>query len=117
MDKKSITDTKSISKTLKNTSLKLVETWQKIFVHQLKVLMNLLKKHGTTQPEKVISVDEYEDVFFSLKINERAVYDDISFSVVKRVLHKALLNIFSLFLINSMLVGLHHCLREVKTMN
>ena len=45
-----------------------------------------IKKHGTTQPEKVISVNEFKDAFFSLKINKSASYDDISFNVVKNVL-------------------------------
>ena len=58
-----------------------------------------IKKNDTTQPEKVISVIELEDAFFSLKINKRIGYDDISFNVVKNcfgVLHKPLLHIFNL---------------------
>ena len=60
-----------------------------------------IKKNDTTQPEKVISVFELEDAFFSLKINKRIGYDDISFNVVKKcfgVLHKPLLHIFNLSL-------------------
>ena len=60
-----------------------------------------IKKNDTTQPEKVISVIELEDAFFSLKINKRIGYDDISFNVVKKcfgVLHKPLLHIFNLSL-------------------
>ena len=60
-----------------------------------------IKKHDTTQPEKVISVNELKDAFFSLKINKSAGYDDISFNVVKKcfgVLHKPLLHIFNLSL-------------------
>ena len=30
--------------------------------------------HDTTQPEKVISVNEFKDVFFSLKVNKSAGY-------------------------------------------
>ena len=60
-----------------------------------------IKKHDTTQPEKVISVNELKDAFFSLKINKSTGYDDISFNVVKKcfgVLHKPLLHIFNLSL-------------------
>ena len=31
-----------------------------------------IKKHGTTQPEKVISLNEFKDVFLSLKIDKSA---------------------------------------------
>ena len=58
-----------------------------------------IKKHGTTQPEKVISVNKL-NLFFSLKINKSAGYDDASFNVVKKyfgVLHKPLLHIFDNF--------------------
>ena len=44
-----------------------------------------IKKHDTTQPEKVISVSELKDAFFSLKINKSAGYDVISFNVVKKM--------------------------------
>ena len=60
-----------------------------------------IKKHDTTQPEKVISVNELKDAFFLLKINKSTGYDDISFNVVKKcfgVLHKPLLHIFNLSL-------------------
>ena len=60
-----------------------------------------IKKHDTTQPERVISANELENAFFSLKINKSAGYGDISFNVVKNcfgVLHKPLLHIFNLSL-------------------
>ena len=60
-----------------------------------------IKENDTTQPEKVISVNELKDAFFSLKINKSAQYDDISFNVVKKcfeALHKPLLHIFDLSL-------------------
>ena len=60
-----------------------------------------IKKHDTTKPEKVISVDELKDAFFSLNKNKSTRYDDISFNVVKKcfgVLHKPLLHIFNLSL-------------------
>ena len=59
-----------------------------------------IKKHCTTQPEKIISVNEFKDAFFSLKVKS-AAYDDISFNAVKKcfgVLHKPLLHIFNLSL-------------------
>ena len=43
-----------------------------------------IKINGTTQPEKVISVNEFKDAFFSLKVNKSAGYDDIIFNVVKK---------------------------------
>ena len=60
-----------------------------------------INKHDTTQPERVISVNELKDTFFSLKINKSAGYDAVSFSVVRKcfgVLHKPLLPIFKLSL-------------------
>ena len=60
-----------------------------------------MKKHGTTQPKKVISVNKFNNAFFSLKINKRAGYDDICFNAVKKcfgVLHKPLLYISNLSL-------------------
>ena len=79
-------------KILINTLLKLVQTLQKIFVHQLNVLISTLRNMA-------FSVNEFKDAFFSLKINKSAGYDDISFNVVKNcfgVLHKPLLHIFNL---------------------
>ena len=34
-----------------------------------KIFNEYIKKHNTTQPEKIISVNELKDAFFSLKIN------------------------------------------------
>ena len=45
-----------------------------------------IKEHGTTQPEKVISVNELKDGFLWSKINKCAGYVSISFSVKKNVL-------------------------------
>ena len=125
MDKISITETESIA-----------ESFNKYFTHIGPKLANdigtstkrfneYIKKHDTTQPEKVISVNELKDAFFSLKINKSTGYDDISFNVVKKcfgVLHKPLLHIFNLYKLvffqtNSRLLGLHHYLKEVKTTN
>ena len=58
-----------------------------------------MNKHGTTQTEKLISVNKFEDTFFTLKMNKSAGYDDISFNIVKKcfgVLHKPLLYLFNL---------------------
>ena len=63
-----------------------------------------IKKDGTTQPEKVISVNEFKDAFFLLKINKSAGYDDLTFGVVTKcfgVLHKLLLHIFNFSLQSS----------------
>ena len=58
-----------------------------------------IKKNLTTEPEKVVSVNEFKDGSFSLKINKSAGYDDIGFNVVKKcfgILHKPMLHIFNL---------------------
>ena len=58
-----------------------------------------IKKNLTTEPEKVISVNEFKDASFSLKISKSPGYDDIGFNVVKKcfgVLHKSMLHIFNL---------------------
>ena len=60
-----------------------------------------MNKHGTTQTEKLISVNKFKDTFFTLKMNKSAGYDDISFNIVKKcfgVLHKPLLYLFNLSL-------------------
>ena len=99
LDEKIITKTKSIAENFNKYLFKLVQTWQKTS----KSFTECIKKHGTTQPEKVLSVNKIRDAFFSLKINESAGYDsdDISFRVVRKcfgVLHKTLLHIFNLSL-------------------
>ena len=82
VDKKSITETKSI-----------VQNFNKYFT---KIGPNLAKdidtstksfndKQGTTQTEKVVSANEFKDAYFSLKTNKSAGYDDISFNPVKKV--------------------------------
>ena len=58
-----------------------------------------IKKNLTSEPEKVVSVNEFKDASFSLKVNKSAGYDDIGFNVVKKcfgVLHKPMLHIFNL---------------------
>ena len=60
-----------------------------------------IKEHGTTQPEKLISVNELKDAFLWSKINKCVGYVAISFSVVKKcfgVLNKPLLLVFNLSL-------------------
>ena len=82
---------------------------------------NIFKKHGTTQPEKIISVNELKDTFSSLKINK-----DTGYECCKNVLefyinlcYTYLIFLYKLvfFQMNSKLPGLHHYLKEVKTMN
>ena len=56
-----------------------------------------INKHGNTQQEKLISVNEFKDTFFILKMNKSADYDETIFNVVKKyfgVLHKPQLHIF-----------------------
>ena len=45
-----------------------------------------INKHGNTQPEKVISVNELKDIFFISNMNKSAGYDDTSFNVSQTAL-------------------------------
>ena len=90
MDKKSIAETESIAENLNKfftqigpNLAKYICTSTKSFNEYIKI-NEYIKKYATTQPEKVISVNEFEDAFFSLKVNKNAGYDDIIFNVVKK---------------------------------
>ena len=101
VDKKIITETKSIAQNLNKYFTQIGPNLAKDIGTSNKSFNEYIEKHGTTQPEKVISVNEFKDAFFSLKINKSAGYDDISFNVVKKcfgVLHKPRLYIFNLSL-------------------
>ena len=125
MVQKSITETESIAENFNKYFPQIGPNFSKDIGTSNKNFSEWIKKHGTTQLEKVISVNEFKDAFFSLKINESAGYDDISFNVViKNVLefyinvcctYLILLYKLAFFQINSRL--LHHSLKEVKTMN
>ena len=98
---KSITETESIAESFDKYFTKIDPNLVKDIVTSIKSFNEYIKKHGTTQPEKVISANELRNAFFSLKINKSAGYDDISFNVVKKCfgdLHKLLLHIFNLSL-------------------
>ena len=103
VDKISITETESIAESFNKYFTQIGPKLAKDIGTSTKSFNEYIKKHDTTQPEKVISVNELKDAFFSLKINKSAGYDDISFNVVKNcfgVLYKRLLQIFSLSLQN-----------------
>ena len=117
---KSITETESIAESFDKYFTKIDPNLVKDIVTSIKSFNEYIKKHGTTQPEKVISANELRNAFFSLKINKSAGYDDISFNVVKKcfgALHKPLLHnlIFlyklEFFQTNLRLLGLHHYLK------
>ena len=101
MDKISITETESIAERFNKYFTQIGPKLAKDIGTSTKSFNEYIKKHDTTQPEKVISVSELKDAFFSLKINKSAGYNDISFNVVKKcfgVLHKPLLHIFNISL-------------------
>ena len=101
MDKISITETESIAESFNKYFTQIGPKLAKDIGTSTKSFNECIKKHGTTQPEKAISVNELKDAFFSLKINKSTGYDDISFNVVKKcfgVLRKPLLHIFNLSL-------------------
>ena len=127
MDKRSIVETESIAEGFNKYFAQIGPKLAKDIGTSTKRFNEYIKKHDTTQPEKAISVNELKDAFFSLKINKSAVYNDISFNVVQKyfgVLHKPLLHIFNLLyklvffdkITNTRFLGLHHYLKEVKTM-
>ena len=98
MVQKSITETEPIAENFNKYFPQIGPNFSKDIGTSTKNFNEWIKKHGTTQLEKVISANEFKDAFFSLKINESAGYDDISFNVVKKcfgVLHKRLLHIFN----------------------
>ena len=127
MDKKSITKTKCIAGNYNKHFTQFGPNLAKDFGTSTRSCNEYIKKHDTTQPEKVISVSELKDAFFSLKINKSAGYDVISFNVVKKNVLEFYINLYCTYLIflyklvffqtNSRLLGLHHYLKEVKTMN
>ena len=101
VDKKSITETESIAESFNKYFTQIGPKLAKDIGTSTKSFNEYIKKHDTTQPEKVISVNELKYAFFSLKINKSTGYDDISFNVVKKcfgVLQKPLLHIFNLSL-------------------
>ena len=82
VDKIRITATESIAESINKCFTRVGPKLAKDIGTSTKSFNEYIKKHGTTQPEKVISVNELKDVFFSLKIIKSAGYDDISFNVV-----------------------------------
>ena len=85
VDKISITETESIAESFNKYFTHIGPKLAKDIGTSTKSFNEYIKKHDTTQPEKVISVNELKDAFFSLKINKSTGYDDISFNVVKKV--------------------------------
>ena len=101
MDKKSITETKSLAGDFNECFAQVGPNLTKDIGTSTRSFNEYIKKHDTTQPEKAISVNVFKGAFFSFKINKSACYDDISFNAVKKcfgVLQKSLLHIFNLSL-------------------
>ena len=83
MDKISITQTESIAESFNKYFTYIGPKLAKDIDTSTKGFNEYIKKHDTTQPEKVKSENELKDTFFSLKTNKSAGYDDISFNVVE----------------------------------
>ena len=101
MGKKSITEIKFIAENFNKYFTQIGTNLAKNIGTSTRSFNEYIKKHGITQPEKVISVNEFKDAYFSLKKTKGAGYDDISFNVVKKcfgVLHQPLLRTFNLSL-------------------
>ena len=84
MDKKSITETKSTAENFNKYFAQIGPILAKYIGISTRSFNEYIKKHGTTQPEKVTSVNEFKDDFFSLKITKSASYDNVSFHVAKK---------------------------------
>ena len=63
MDKTSITETKSINEDFNKNFTQIRLNLAKDIGTSTKSLTECINKHGNTQPEKVIPVNEFEDVF------------------------------------------------------
>ena len=71
VDKKSITETESIAEEFNKYFTQSGPNLAKDIVTSTKSFNEYIKKHGTTQPEKLMSVNQFKDTFFSLKINKK----------------------------------------------
>ena len=63
MDKTSITETKSINEDFNKNFTQIRLNLAKDIGTSTKSLTESINKHGNTQPEKVIPVNEFEDAF------------------------------------------------------
>ena len=63
MDKTSITETKSINEDFNKNFTQIRLNLAKDIGTSTKSLTECINKHGNTQPEKVIPVNEFEDAF------------------------------------------------------
>ena len=61
MDKKSITETKSINEDFNKNFTQIRLNLAKDIGTSTKSLTECINKHGNTQPEKVIPINEFED--------------------------------------------------------
>ena len=68
MDKKCITETKSVAGNFNKYFTQIGPNLTKDIGTSTRMFNEHVKKYGTTQPEKVIFVNEFKDAFFSLKI-------------------------------------------------
>ena len=64
MDKKSITETESIAQNFNKYFTQIGPNLAKDIDTSPNSFNEYVKKHGTTQPEKVISVNEFKHAFF-----------------------------------------------------
>ena len=66
MDKKSIIETKFIAQNFNKYFTQIDPNLAKGIDTSTKSFNEYIRKNGTTQPEKLISVNEFKDAFFSL---------------------------------------------------
>ena len=67
VDKKSITEAESVAEKFNKYVTQIGPTLTKNIGTSNKSFNEYIKKHGTTQPEKAISVNEFKDAFFFFK--------------------------------------------------
>ena len=91
MEKKEITDIKSIAKNFNRHFTEIGPTLAKKVGSSSVNFHKYLEAYSITQPEKDLTVNELKDAFFSLKLNKSPAYDEVSFNVIKKCfgsLHK-----------------------------
>ena len=106
MEKKEITDIKSIAESFNRYLTEIGSTLAKKVDSSSVNFHKYLEVYNFIQPEKVLTVNELKDAFFSLKLNKSPGYNDVSFNVIKKFfksLHKPLLYIFNASLKNGTL--------------
>ena len=99
MNNKDIHNNKSIAETFNDYFIYVGPTLAANIPQSTRSFESYLKYNNLTQEEYIISDEEFETAFFSIKSNKSPGYDDISSNVIKEIynyIQKPLKRIFSL---------------------